>query len=126
MDASHSEGSVIPVHVAAGFLGQPGIGCKVFLPQPDVLAQVLCRVRMDDVTQVIAMDAGAPGAAAKGQRHVPDLPALAVLGAESSGLVLDGAHRRPRSRSAFSISVRSWPTVTARTTSGGLVCGRRA
>jgi len=42
-----------------GLLGQPGIGGKVFPTRPDVLAQVVGGVRVHDVAQVIAVDAGA-------------------------------------------------------------------
>src|SRR5580700_10869071 len=83
-------------------------------------------VRVDDIAQVVAVDAGAPCIAAKGQRHVPDFPAFAVLGAEGGGLVFDGAHRSPRSASAASMAWRNPSEVTARTTRGGLVRGRRA
>src|SRR5580700_7952745 len=118
--------SLAVVQVAGGLIGKRGVGGKVFFPQANVLVQMPSGVRVHDVAQVIAVDAGAPRVAAKGQRHVPDFPPLAMLLAEGGGLVFDCAHRRPRSRSAFSISVRSWFTEVARTTRGGLVRGRRA
>src|SRR6266851_213863 len=118
--------AVAAAQVAAGFPGQPGIGGQVFLPQPDVLVQVAGGVRVHDVAQVITVDAGAPGVAAKGQRDVPDLPAFAVLGAEGGGLVPGCVHRSPRSVSASSIACRNPSGVIARTTRGGLVRGRRA
>src|SRR5580704_1843423 len=126
MASSLHRRSLAVVQVAGGLIGKRSIGDKVFFPQSDVLVQVLCGVRVHDVAQIIAVDAGAPGVPAKGQRDVPDLPALAILLAEGGGLVFDCAHRRPRSRSAFSISMRSWFTEVARTIRGGLVRGRRA
>src|SRR4029077_2833888 len=127
VDGDAFGGSAIPGQVPVGLFGQPGVGGEVFFAQPDVLAQVLSGVRVDDVAQVVAVDAGAPGVpAVERAGHVPDLPAFAVLGPEGGGLVFGGAHRRPRSCSAISISVRSWFTEVARTTRGGLVRGRRA
>ena len=70
------QGSVVAVQVAGGVLGQPGIGGQVFLTEPDVFAQVSGGIRVHNVPQVIAVNAGAPGVAAvKRAGHVPDLPA---------------------------------------------------
>ena len=59
------QGLAAILQIATSLIGQPGIGGEIFLAEDDVLVQVLGGVRVDDVAQVIAVDAGAPGVAAK-------------------------------------------------------------
>ena len=101
-------GSVVAGQVAVGVLGQPRIGGQVFLAEPECcIRQVPGGIRVHNVAQVIAVDAGAPCVAAESQRDVPDLPAFAPCLARRAAacLVLDRAHRSPRSVSAASIAL---------------------
>jgi hypothetical protein len=79
--------------------------------------------------QVVAV-VGIPLASALGhvatQVDIPDLPACPEAGFERSDGLLRGGHLSPRSASAASIAWRRSAGLTARTTSGGLLRGRRA